>query len=436
MTPSQRHAPRSPAEVAALLREAAAQRMPLVARGGGTHFAAQPAVPANAALLELRGLSQVLAYDPGDLTLVVEAGCTIAEIERVLAANEHELALDAEEPERATIGGLLAADFPTRAGAAGRALRDQVLGTRVAQVDGTLTRSGGRVVKNVTGYDLEKLFVGSRGTLAVLVEVALRVHPRPPARACVAAACASFEAAHALCLRWRDPQPAQLDALDVAAARAALGELPAELADARWIALASWRGSERVVAAHAERASAAARDLGARAQRVEGELAARALAFDRAPRRSLGAGSGGLVLALAGRPSQAPVVERALVEALRRSGNAAHARLHAEAAGTRLRACFAEAPSRESFAALLDALASVALTTEARVHLESAPGALHEELLSARLCALRPPCGGLAAMRRVRAAFDPIGVLGLGAWPELDAAETHATATSPHELRA
>ncbi len=413
-----------------------------MARGGGTHCAAQPAVHARAATLELRGLSKVLAYDPGDLTIAVEAGCTIAELERVLAENEHELALDAEDPERATIGGLLAADFPTRAGAVGRALRDQVLGTRVAQIDGTLTRSGGRVVKNVTGYDLEKLFVGSRGTLAVLVEVALRVHPRPPTRAIVAAACASFEEAHALVLRWRDPQPAQLDALDAEAARKALGDLPAPLADARWLVLASWRGTERVVAAHAERALSSASALGSRAQRLEGELAHRAHAFDRAPRRALGvadardAGEPGLVLALAGRPSQAPKVEQILAHALERSGCTTSARRYVDGAGARLRACFATAPSRERFAALLDALASVPLTTAARLHLESAPSALHEELRAKHFLALRPPCGGLAAMRRVRAAFDPHGLLSPGAWPELDGAETEREAPSPSETRA
>jgi glycolate oxidase FAD binding subunit len=127
----------------------------------------------------LRGIRD---YDPRDMTAGIEAGTTLAEIARVLAEHGQWIPFDAPLPQRATAGGTLAAGWagPRRA-AYGRP-RDLVIGSTIALTDGTLARAGGMVVKNVTGYDMSKLYVGSLGTLGVIVRANFKTLPRPPAR--------------------------------------------------------------------------------------------------------------------------------------------------------------------------------------------------------------------------------------------------------------
>jgi glycolate oxidase FAD binding subunit len=127
----------------------------------------------------LRGIRD---YDPRDMTAGIEAGTTLAEIARALAEHGQWIPFDAPLPQRATAGGTLAAGWagPRRA-AYGRP-RDLVIGSTIALTDGTLARAGGMVVKNVTGYDMSKLYVGSLGTLGVIVRANFKTLPRPSAR--------------------------------------------------------------------------------------------------------------------------------------------------------------------------------------------------------------------------------------------------------------
>jgi glycolate oxidase FAD binding subunit len=121
----------------------------------------------------------VIEYDPRDLTIAVEAGMTLRALAATLARNGQFVPLDAPHPDRATVGGTLAAGWlaPRRL-AYGRP-RDLVIGTTAALADGTLSHAGGMVVKNVTGYDMSKLFVGSLGTLGALVRINLKALPAP-----------------------------------------------------------------------------------------------------------------------------------------------------------------------------------------------------------------------------------------------------------------
>ena len=136
-------------------------------------------------LLATTGLNRVVEYEPADLTVTVEAGMRFSDLQALLAEQGQFLALDpAAEPE-ATIGGLIATNASGPLRFAYGTARDLVIGTRVANPDGTLTRAGGRVVKNVAGYDLNKLYVGSLGTLAVIVELSFKLAPIPPALATV-----------------------------------------------------------------------------------------------------------------------------------------------------------------------------------------------------------------------------------------------------------
>jgi glycolate oxidase FAD binding subunit len=161
----------------------------LLAAGAGTaaNWGA-PAAPADA-IIDTTRLAGVLRYNPADMTIAVRAGTSLAAVQQVLAERHQRVALDPARAARgATIGGLLAtADAgPLRTGYG--SLRDLVIGVTVVLADGTVTHSGGHVIKNVAGYDLAKLFHGSLGTLGVVAEAVLRLHPLPRAAFTVAAA--------------------------------------------------------------------------------------------------------------------------------------------------------------------------------------------------------------------------------------------------------
>jgi glycolate oxidase FAD binding subunit len=129
--------------------------------------------------LSTEQLVGIVEHSPGDLTVVVRAGTTIRALQEALAAHGQFVPLQPAYPDRATVGGTLAAatTYPWRA--AFGAARDVTIGMRMALPNGTVARSGGKVVKNVAGYDLAKLFIGSYGTLGVITEVAFKVYPLP-----------------------------------------------------------------------------------------------------------------------------------------------------------------------------------------------------------------------------------------------------------------
>ena len=138
--------------------------------------------PAKAdVILSTRRLDRVLEHAAGDLTVTVEAGCTIAKLQDTLAKHAQRLAIDPLWPDRATVGGVLATNDNGSLRHAFGSLRDLVIGITVALPDGTLARSGGKVVKNVAGYDLPKLMVGAFGTLGIITQATFRLHPLPAA---------------------------------------------------------------------------------------------------------------------------------------------------------------------------------------------------------------------------------------------------------------
>ena len=136
-------------------------------------------------VLSTQRLNRVLEHEPGDLTAIVEAGIRLSELQAHLAPHGQMLALD--PPGDPTIGACLAGDLSGPRRHRYGAMRDLVIGVTVVLADGTIASSGGKVVKNVAGYDLGKLFSGSRGRLGLIARVALRLHPRPVAAATVVA---------------------------------------------------------------------------------------------------------------------------------------------------------------------------------------------------------------------------------------------------------
>ncbi len=171
--------PGTAGEVARVLGVAAAAGLTVVARGGGTKLAWGNPPRAADLLLSTRSLGAVLEHAAGDLTVTVQAGCTIAALQQAVAGAGQRLALDPAHPERATVGGVIATnDGGSLRGAFG-SVRDQLIGIQVALADGRLARAGGKVVKNVAGFDLPKLYCGSLGTLGVVVEATFRLYPVP-----------------------------------------------------------------------------------------------------------------------------------------------------------------------------------------------------------------------------------------------------------------
>ncbi|MFC0811429.1 FAD-binding protein [Paracoccus panacisoli] len=172
--------PESEAELAAMIRGATG---PLTPVGGGTRLAPGEG---QGVRLATGGLSGVILYEPAALTLVARAGTPLSEIEAALAAEGQRLAFEPPRFTGSTIGGVIAANASGPRRVKDGAARDSALGVRFVDGRGQVIQSGGRVMKNVTGYDLVKLMAGSRGRLGVLTEVSLKTQPVPPASATLA----------------------------------------------------------------------------------------------------------------------------------------------------------------------------------------------------------------------------------------------------------
>src|SRR4051794_30152839 len=212
-------APASEEEVVALVREAAAARTPLHIWGAGTKRHYGPAGSPDAQPLSLRALARVVSYEPGDMVVGVQAGVKLAELQRTLATRGQWLPVDPPHLD-ATIGGVLASASagPRRLGYG--AIKDHLLGMRVVGASGVVTKSGGRVVKNVTGYDLHKLHVGAYGSLGVILEAHFKLQPRPELSGAVIFGAGDYESAHQLLLEvWGSPlRPVALEAISAGAA--------------------------------------------------------------------------------------------------------------------------------------------------------------------------------------------------------------------------
>lgn len=173
--------PRTVDEVAAILVRAGAAGQSVIPWGGGTGQTYGYLPRAADVVLDLSAhLDRVIAHEPGDLTVTVQAGATLVDVQKVLARHGQFLPLDPPHAEAgATIGGIVATNAwgPSRLGYG--TVRDWLIGLSVVDAGGRLIKGGGKVVKNVTGYDLPKLHVGALGTLGILVEATFRVAPLP-----------------------------------------------------------------------------------------------------------------------------------------------------------------------------------------------------------------------------------------------------------------
>jgi glycolate oxidase FAD binding subunit len=182
--------PTDEAQIAAVLRLAAEYQATIFPRGGGSHMCiGQP--PARVDLvLSVQHLQRQLAYEPADMTTTVQAGIRVCELQRTLGDQGQFLALDPPVTATTTLGGVIATNVSGPRRLLYGTARDVLLGVAVMTIDGKRTKAGGRVVKNVTGYDLNKLYIGSLGTLAIIVELTCKLHPLPPGELTLGIGCA------------------------------------------------------------------------------------------------------------------------------------------------------------------------------------------------------------------------------------------------------
>jgi glycolate oxidase FAD binding subunit len=278
-------APQSAAEAAELLHGAAGDGIAVRIAGAGTKPWGHPG--ADCALrLRTGGLDAIVEHNEGDLTAILQPGVTLRELDDVLAGAGQMLALDPPlgASDAATVGGVIAAADSGPLRHRYGAPRDLVLGVTVALSDGTLAHAGGKVIKNVAGYDLAKLYSGSFGTLGVIAELAVRLHPRPRAQATATGT---------------TDDPAQLAA---AAGRLAHASLELQSLDVRW------RSSLGMVLARF--GGIAAADQAAAAQAMLAELGLQAATIEddeplwMAQRAAQRSAESGAVVRVSGRPSQ------------------------------------------------------------------------------------------------------------------------------------
>jgi glycolate oxidase FAD binding subunit len=171
--------PATEQQLAAALRLADESKLAVIPRGGGTKLGWGNAPSRADLMLSTARLNRILEHAWADLTVTVEAGCTIETLQQTLAQHGQRLALDPLWPEKATVGGILSTGDSGALRLRFGGLRDLIIGATIALADGTLASSGGKVVKNVAGYDLPKLVTGAFGTLGVITRAVFRLHPLP-----------------------------------------------------------------------------------------------------------------------------------------------------------------------------------------------------------------------------------------------------------------
>ena len=179
--------PTSVQDMQEVLQLAAKQGLSVMPAGAGTKLGIGNLPQKVDVVLATTRLNSVVEYEPADLTVTVEAGIRLRDLQTELAKHRQYLVLNPPYADRCTIGGIVATDasgsFRLRHGTA----RNQVLGLRVVRADGTVVKSGGKVVKNVAGYDLNKLYIGAFGTLGIITEVTLKLSPIPVRQAIITA---------------------------------------------------------------------------------------------------------------------------------------------------------------------------------------------------------------------------------------------------------
>jgi glycolate oxidase FAD binding subunit len=245
--------PADAAQIAEVIRFASAEQLSMIPSGSGTKLAIGSTPSRYDIALNVSRMNRILAYDPRDLTLGVEPGIKIENLLSALAGQNQFLPLAVPFADRATIGGIVAANSSSPLRHAYGAVRDFCLGMEFVTGEGTLAKSGGRVVKNVTGYDLHKLLIGSLGTLAVITRVNFRTFPLPPSQGTFVASFLDAESAFGFCrsIAHSVLTPQMVDIAGPGAAHMLISsDTPARIEPQHWSVIVSAAGQPEVVDRH------------------------------------------------------------------------------------------------------------------------------------------------------------------------------------------
>ncbi len=239
--------PSSVAELRDLVRRAAADGDAVYPAGGRTMFDLGYPATKSGIIVDLHQLNQVIDYPARDMTITVQAGITIEKLQSVLSAEKQRLPIDVPFSERATLGGAVACNIsgPRRFGFG--TLRDYVIGINAVNDRGDEIKAGGRVVKNVAGYDLCKLFTGSLGTLGIITQVTLKVRPLPQRSTLIAISTPLADLGPLLDqLHGSRTQPVCIDALSRQARAECVPLRPVHDSD-RWLIFVGFEDDAKVV---------------------------------------------------------------------------------------------------------------------------------------------------------------------------------------------
>jgi glycolate dehydrogenase FAD-binding subunit len=219
-TPERIMFPTTIEELVQCARSAHAGNLAVIPVGNGTQLHVGRTPTRYDVALSTQRLNRMLAHEAADMTVTVEAGITLADLNAALVPAGQRLPLDPPHPERTTIGALIATDACGPLRLSHGKVRDLLIGITVVLADGTLAHGGGRVVKNVAGYDLMKLFTGSFGTLGIIAEATFKLRPVAAHEAVFALAASGTEAAVVLGLEVLSAQvaPHYIEAVNAAGA--------------------------------------------------------------------------------------------------------------------------------------------------------------------------------------------------------------------------
>jgi glycolate oxidase FAD binding subunit len=240
--------PDSIAGLKEVIHQAGSDTSALYPIGGKTMLALgmPPTTPGHA--VDLRGLDRIIDFPARDMTITVEAGISVARLRDILAKETLRLPIDVPQPEKATLGGAVAANVSGSRRYGFGTVRDYVIGISAVNDMGNEFKAGGRVVKNVAGYDLCKLLVGSLGTLGIITQLTLKLRPRTEEQALVILGCDDRGLAAALDqIHNSRTRPVCFDLCNRSAAQAMLGQANVPVPDGDWIAIIGYEGNPDAV---------------------------------------------------------------------------------------------------------------------------------------------------------------------------------------------
>ena len=416
--------PGSGAEIAEILRLCAAEKLGVVPAGSGTKLRMGPAPARYDLSLVTTRLNQVHSYDPGDLTVSVGAGARVGDLETLLEKHRQLLPLAVPYRSRATIGGTVASGVDSPLRQMHGSARDFLLGCEFVTGDGTIAKSGGRVVENVAGYDLHKLFIGPLGALGVLTRLNFKTFPLPETSRAILGVFEKQDGALDLIGKIRhsaltlssleiiDPSLAALFARRTPPTEPGLAPCGPWLPATAWFVVAGFGGSEAVMARYTSDLERMAGEAGAAGTALVGDdkwpglwgrvREAIPLLLDASPAATIV------------RASVAPSRMGEILTAARRSAERHEipASILARGAGVIYVAFLPETAGEDVFGRLASAAGELVEAAAAARGYCAVPWCPAE--VKSRVAVWGKDRADVALMRRVKQVFDPAGILSPG----------------------